>query len=371
MKRKKKRGRKIARPVKINYRGLLKNIGSTIENGKKNAFEALHQQAVLTYWQIGRHIIEYEQEGNLRAEYGKALINNLSKDLKLKHGKGFSRSNIQLMRLLYIKYPICQTSGKLQKSQTSGKSTILSYNKNEFPGKLTWSHYAELLGVDNDMARSFYEKQCIAENWSVRELKRQINSALFERLALSKNKKAVLSLAKKRHRLSSTNDLVKDPYIFEFLNLTESKRLTEKGLEKKLIDNLQNFLLELGKGFALIGRQFKITLDNIHSYIDLVFYHRILKCYILIDLKTRKVSHRDIGQMNLYLNYFSEEEHSEGDNKPIGIIIAPSKHEYLVKYATGGLSNKIFVSKYQLYLPDKKLLEEKVREIISGDGAKY
>lgn len=339
--------------AKSKYNNLLKNIGSTIETGRNNALSALNEQILLTYWEIGRHIVEFEQHGSERAEYGTALINNLSNDLKIRHGKGFSRSNIQLMRLFYIKYPKYQTSGKSRKSQTSGK--------------LTWSHYSELLGVSDDMARSFYEQQGIKENWSVRELKRQIDSALFQRLALSKDKKGVLALATKGHHIANTSDLIKDPYVFEFLKIPESKRVTEAALEKKLIDNLQSFLLELGKGFSFVARQFRITLDNKHFHIDLVFYHRILKCFILIDLKTRKVKHGDIGQMNLYLNYFKEEENTEGDNEPIGIIIAADKHEYLVKYATGGLSNKIFVSKYQLYLPDKKLLEQKVKEIIEGD----
>ena len=335
------------------YNDLLKNIGSAIETGRNNALSALNEQILLTYWDIGKHIVEFEQHCSERAEYGTALINNLSNDLKVRHGKGFSRSNIQLMRLFYIKYPKYQTSGKSRKSQTSGK--------------LTWSHYSELLGVSDDMARSFYEQQGTKENWSVRELKRQIDSALFQRLALSKDKKGVLALATKGHHIANTSDLIKDPYVFEFLKIPESKRVTEAALEKKLIDNLQSFLLELGKGFSFVARQFRITLDNKHFRIDLVFYHRILKCFILIDLKTRKVKHGDIGQMNLYLNYFKEEENTEGDNEPIGIIIAADKHEYLVKYATGGLSNKIFVSKYQLYLPDKKLLEQKIKEIIEGD----
>ena len=330
--------------AKPKYEKLLAAIGSAIETGRGDALSALNKQILITYWEIGKHIIEFEQQGSERAEYGTALMSILSKDLKLKYGKGFSRSNIHLMRLFYTKYPKFQTSGKL-----------------------TWSHYTELLGVSDDRARSFYGQQCIRENWSVRELKRQIDSALFQRLALSKDKKGVLALAAKGQPVVKTSDVIKDPYIFEFLKIPERKRMTEHGLEKKLIDNLQDFLLELGKGFSFVARQFRITLDNTHFYVDLVFYHRILKCFVLIDLKIRKVKHQDIGQMNLYLNYFKEEEGTEGDNEPIGIIIAADKHEYLVKYATGGLSSKIFVSKYQLYLPDKKLLEQKVKEIIEGN----
>jgi predicted nuclease of restriction endonuclease-like (RecB) superfamily len=339
--------------AKIKYNDLLRNIGSAIETGRANALSALNEQILLTYWDIGNHIVEFEQHGSERAVYGTALINNLSKDLKIRHGRGFSRSNIQLMRLFYIKYPKFRTSGKSGKSRTSGK--------------LTWSHYCELLIVSDNLARVFYEQQAGRESWSVRELKRQINSALFQRLALSKDKKGVMALAAKGQLITNAGDLVKDPYVFEFLKIPENKRMTEATLEKRLIDNLQNFLLELGKGFSFVSRQFRITLDNKHYRIDLVFYHRILKCFILIDLKAGKVKHGDIGQMNLYLNYFKEEENTAGDNEPIGIIIAADKHEYLVKYATGGLSNKIFVSKYQLYLPDKKLLEQKIREIVESD----
>lgn len=315
---------------------------------------------------IGRYIVEFEQQGKERAEYGSELLVSLSKDLKTKFGKGFSRSNLQLMWLFYIKYPNFQTvfgkseirqtvTGKFAKSQTL--SGIL----------LSWSHYAELLTVSDDLARAFYEKQTIKENWSFREMKRQIDSALFQRLALSKDKKGVLALADKGHIISTSTDVIKDPYVFEFLNIPKDSIIKEHDLEKKLIDNLQKFLLELGKGFSFVARQFKITVDNEHNFIDLVFYHRILRCFVLIDLKIKKVKHKDIGQMNFYLNYFKEEENTDGDNDPIGIIIAADKHDFLVKYATGGLSNKIFVSKYQLYLPDQKVLEKKVKEIIDSE----
>lgn len=358
--------------IKSKYNELLNNIGSTLQRARENAFKAINTELVKANWEIGRHIVEYEQQGKERAEYGAKLLKKLSKDLKTKFGKGFSLSNLQNMRLFYVKYPhfhssvIHQTlSGESRKYQTlSGKSakrqTVSSI-------LLSWSHYAELLTVSDDLARSFYEKQAIKENWSFREMKRQIDSALFQRLALSKNKKGVLALAEKGHELVSAKDAVRDPYVFEFLELPKESIIKERGLEKKLIDNLQKFLLELGKGFSFIAKQFKITIDNEHNFIDLVFYHRILKCFVLIDLKTRKVKHQDIGQMNFYLNYFKEEESTEGDNEPIGIIIAADKHDFLVKYATGGLSNKIFVSKYQLYLPDRKALEEKVKEIMEND----
>ena len=325
------------------YNQLLSNIGNTLQKARDNALMAVNHELVKANWEIGKYIIEYEQHGNEKADYGSSLLTNLAKDLKFAYGKGYSKSTIYLCRQFYIKYPIFQAVS----------------------GKLSWSHYAELLTVSDDLARAFYEKQSIYEKWSYRELKRQINTALFQRLALSKDKEGILALAEKGQEVISSKDTIKDPYIFEFLGISKDKVMREKTLEKKLIDNLQQFLLELGKGFSFVARQFKITIDNEHLFIDLVFYHRILKCFVLIDLKRGKVKHQDIGQMNLYLNYFKEEENVEGDSEPIGIIIAGDKHEFLVKYATGGLSNKIFVSKYQLYLPEQKILEEKVKQIVN------
>jgi len=325
------------------YKTLIDNIGTTLRRRKENAVKAVNQELIAANWEIGKHIVEFEQGGKETADYGSSLLSNLSKDLKLAYGKGFGKSNLYLFRKFYLTYSIFQT----------------------LSGKLSWSHYAELLTISDDKARSFYEKQAETENWSFREMKRQIDSSLFERLSLSKNKEAVFKLSEKGQLIESPTDLIRDPYVFEFLGIPEQNIVKERDLENKLIENLQKFLLELGKGFSFIGQQYKITIDNQHFYIDLVFYHRILKCFVLIDLKTQKVKHQDIGQMNLYLNYFKEEENVDNDNEPIGIIIAKDKHEFLVKYATGGLSNKIFVSKYQLYLPDKKVLENKVNQIVN------
>lgn len=327
------------------YRKLIDTIGFTLQQARENAVNAVNQELVKANGEIGKHIVEFEQKGKEKAQYGSSLLSRLSKDLKKQYGKGFGKSNIYLCRQFYLKYLIFQTVS----------------------GKLSWSHYSELLTISDHNAREFYENQAKNENWSIREMKRQINSSLFERLSLSKDKETILNLAKKGQRITEARDIIKDPYIFEFLGIPEQSIIKERQLEKKLIDNLQHFLLELGKGFSFVARQFKITVDNQHFYIDLVFYHRILKCFVLIDLKTKKVKHQDIGQMNLYLNYFKEEENTEGDGEPIGIIIAKDKHEFLVKYATGGLSNKIFVSKYQLYLPDQKVLENKVKEIINQE----
>lgn len=348
------------KPRSSTYGKLLQHIGTAIESGRERMLSLLNEQMLLTYWSVGQYIVEYEQAGNERAEYGSALLAQLSADLSTRFGKGFSRSNIQMMRQFYLLYPKFRglVSGK---RQTSGKS---SGPKRQTSGKLSWSHYCELMSIENAKARSFYEKQCVQDGWSVRELKRQTASALYERLALSKDKKGLQKLSQKGHQITKAEDLIKDPYVFEFLGFSSSRRMSEKGLEKKLIDNLQHFLLELDKGFSFVARQFKITLDNKHYYIDLVFYHRILKCFVLIDLKISKVKHQDIGQMNLYLNYFREEENTEGDKEPIGIIIAADKNDLLVQYATGGLSNKIFVSRYKLYLPDSKQLEQQVRNVL-------
>jgi predicted nuclease of restriction endonuclease-like (RecB) superfamily len=329
--------------VKFNtYNTLVASIGKLLEDARKNVAKTINTILVETYWKIGKQIVEYEQIGKERANYGEKLLKKLSKDLTNKFGRGFSRSNLQYMRLLYLKYPKCQT----------------------LSGKLSWSHYVELLNVSDDLARSFYEKQCIKENWSVRELKRQINSMLFERVALSKDKKGVLKLAKEGHIIEKEEDVIKDPYVLEFLNIPIDYRYTEKQLEQKLIDNLQMFLLELGKGFAFVSRQFKITLNNTHFYVDLVFYHTILKCYILIDLKVGKVSHQDIGQMNMYLNYFKTEINNSNDNPPVGIILGAEKDSILVEYALGGISNKLFVAKYKLYLPDKNELRKRLMNVL-------
>lgn len=326
-----------------NYLKLVQSIGETIEEARNRAVKAVNIEHLRANWEIGKFIVEFEQRGNEKADYGSSLLENLAKDLRIRFGKGFSKSNVYLMRLFYIKFPIFQT----------------------LSGKLAWSHYAELLGISDDTSREFYIKQCEKENWSIRELKRQISTSLFERIALSKDKKGVLQLAKQGLIISAPKDIVKDPYVLEFLKISEEIRMTESNLEQKIIDNLQVFLLELGKGFSFVGRQYRITLDNEHYYVDLVFYHRILKCFVLIDLKTRHVKHYDIGQMNLYLNYFKTEENTEGDNPPIGIVLGADKNDILVEYAIGGISNNIFVSKYQLYLPDKKQLEEKVKELIN------
>ncbi|MFK0572667.1 YhcG family protein [Endozoicomonas sp.] len=328
------------------YDLLLDRVGGLLKAGRIEARQQINTVLVETYWHVGRHIVDFEQQGDHSAQYGKQLLEHLSVDLKQRYGKGFSRSNIYQMRQLYLCYPKIQT----------------------LSGKLGWSIYCELLSISDSLSRSFYEQQCLVENWSVRELKRQISSALFERLALSSDKQGILALARDGHQPAIAADLVKDPYVFEFLNLPERKQYSEKQLENQLVDKLAQFLLELGKGFAFIAQQYRVTLNNTHYYVDLVFYHRILKCFVLIDLKLGKVHHQDIGQMNLYLNYFKKEENTAGDQAPIGIVLAADKDEILVEYATGSISNQIFVSRYKTHLPDRKALARELALLLEEQG---
>ncbi|MDP1695039.1 MAG: PDDEXK nuclease domain-containing protein [Candidatus Woesearchaeota archaeon] len=327
------------------YIHLISAIGHILEEGRRKALQFVNRILVKTYWEIGKQIVEFEQQGGEKAEYGSRLLERLTQDLKTKYGRGFNIRNLYLMRQFYLSYKNLQT----------------------LSAELSWSHYIELIGIEDDLARRFYEKQCVHEGWSVRELKRQINTALFHRIALSKDKKGVLNLAQKGQLVETTKDILKDPYIFEFLQIPEGYRCSEKELEQKIINNLQMFLLELGKGFTFVGRQHRITLDNIHFYVDLVFYHRILKCFVLIDLKLGKVTHQDIGQMNMYLSYFKKEESGQDDNHPIGIILGTEKDTFSIEYALGGITNQLFVSKYKLYLPDKKALQQQLQNLLEQE----
>lgn len=324
------------------YSELIDKIGNLLLQGRQQAAQSVNTILVQTYWYIGQHIVEFEQKGNQKAEYGSQLLDTLSKDLTQSHGKGFSRSNIFQIRQFYIRFQNIQT----------------------LSGQLTWSHYAEILKSSSDLELGFYSKQCESERWSVRELKRQMKSSLFERIALSKDKEGVLKLAKEGHIVENPEDLIKDPFVLDFLNIPEQHQYLENELEEKIISNLQQFIMEMGKGFAFIGRQYRMSIGGKHFYLDLLFYHRILKCFVLVDLKRGEIDHQDIGQMNLYLNYFKKEEASEGDNEPIGIILGAHKNHILVEYATDSITNKVLLSKYQLYLPDKKTLQNQLDKLL-------
>lgn len=345
-----------------NYTDLKSEIGQLLIEGRSQAARAVNAILLRTYWRIGKHIVNFEQKGKKQANYGDQLLEKLAKDLTLEFGRGFSRSNLFQIRKFYITFPIIQTvSGQLEEIHSSLDVSTKIQTLSE---QLSWSHYVELLKIDNDLERQFYMKQCEVENWSVRELKRQMKSMLFHRLALSKSKQEVLKLAQEGAQLQKPQDIIKDPYIFEFLGIPEKENYLEGDLENKLIKNLEKFLLELGKGFAFVGRQYKISFSGRHFYIDLVFYHRVLKCFVLIDLKRGEIEHNDIGQMNMYLNYFSKEENVSDDNPPIGIVLGAYKDEILVEYATKNITNHLFVSKYQLYLPNQKQLQKELEKLL-------
>lgn len=288
---------------------------------------------------------------NNRGEYGKKQLLAISKNLTNKFGKGFSQSNLYNMKMFYTKYPIFQS----------------------VTGKLSWTHYCELLYISDDDKRSFYEKEAINANWSVRELKRQISSSLFERLLLSNgetNKKKVLELALKGNEIAKPEDIVKDPYVFEFLGLPENKPMMESDLEEALVRQIEKFLLELGKGFMFVGTQQRVTFGNTHYYVDMVFYNKILKSYVLIELKTIKLMPEAVGQLNMYLNYYAAEINDENDNPPIGLILCTDKGNVDMQYALGGLSNNIFASKYVTYMPDKEQLIAQVEAVLSSNDNK-
>jgi len=327
------------------YNNLVGKISTRYKNGQFQAIQTVNISLLETYWQIGQYIVEFEQGGIERAAYGKSLINNLSNDLSILHGKGFSRSNLIYMRLLYLEYPISEKPSHL----------------------LSWSHYVELLKIDDKLERSFYEQQSIIEKWSIPELKRQKKSSLFLRLAVSKEKDQILQLARQGQTVNNPLDIIREPYVLDFLKIPEPHHYTESELEKRIIEHLQHFLLELGKGFAFVGRQYRITLGNRHHYVDLVFYHRILKCFVLIDLKKEEAGYQDVGQMNMYLGYFENEENTDGDNSPIGIVLAKEKDDLLIQYAMHNVSSQLFVSKYQLYLPDRDQLRAVIQEQLNDD----
>ena len=322
-------------------------IRELLENARKNVAQQVNTQLLTTYWNIGRIIVEYEQQNQIRADYGKQTLRELSKELTREFGKGFSRSNLQNMRAFYLAYEKCQTVS----------------------GKLSWSHYCELLSITDENKRSFYEKESINSGWSVRELKRQIDSSLYERLLLSSgdaNKEKVLSLAQKGIEINQPADIIRDPYVFEFLGVPENKPILESDLENALVVQIEKFFLELGRGFMFVGTQQRVTLNNTHYYVDMEFYNKILRAYVLIELKTKKLTPEAAGQLNMYLNYYAAEVNDPDDNPPIGIILCTEKDSIAAEYALGGLSNNIFASRYVLYMPDKEQLIAQVEAVLKN-----
>jgi predicted nuclease of restriction endonuclease-like (RecB) superfamily len=318
-----------------------------LELARGQVVKSVNQTMVFAYYEIGRIIVDEEQDGKDRAEYSKQTIKQLSEKLISEYGKGFSIRNLEQMRKFYLTYSKTQTpSAELQTPNF----------------QLSWSHYLILTRIKKEAERKFYEIESQTNNWSVRELKRQFDSALYERLVLSKDKEGVKELSELGHLLNVPKDAIKEPYILEFLGLEEKEKYSENDLEKAIIDKIEHFLLELGKGFAFVARQRRISFDERHFFIDLVFYNRLLKCFLLIDLKIGDLKHQDIGQMQMYVNYYDREMKLEDENDTIGLILCKEKSELLVKYTLPESNNQIFASRYETVLPSKKELQLLLKE---------
>lgn len=327
------------------YNDMISEIKEILQSARLNVARQVNTELLTAYWNIGRIIVEHEQNNNSRAEYGRQALRELSKTLTQEFGKGFSVSNIQFMRRFYQTYQIQQTVSV----------------------KLTWSHYCELLSISDADKRSFYEKEAVNSGWSVREMKRQIATSLYERLLLSDgktNKETVLALAQHGIEMTTPSDIIKDPYVFEFLGIPEAKPVMENELEKALVGQIEKFLLELGRGFMFVGTQQRVTLNNNHYYVDMVFYNKPLRAYVLIELKTVKLLPEAVGQLNMYLNYYAAEVNDPDDNPPIGIILCTDKDSVGAEYALGGLSNNIFASRYTYVIPKKEELIAQVEAVL-------
>ena len=352
---------------------LFNRIREILESAHASVARTINTTQVLVNWLIGREIVEEEQRGKKRADYGRKVLADLSGRLGREFGRGYSVDNLEAFRQFYLEYPHLISETASRNFNLPAISETVSRKSDEIdsagawqPGmlnpNLSWSHYRSLLREMRPNARAFYEIEAINNAWSVRELSRQISSLLFDRLAKSRDKKRMMRLALQGQEVARSIDVLKDPMVLEFLSLPESPRLVESKLEQALIGNLQTFLLELGKGFAFVSRQERITVEGDHFYIDLVFYHAILKCYVLIDLKVGKLTQGDLGQIQFYVNYYDRERRTEGDNPTLGLILCPDKNDAVVKYTLGEqLKRNIFTSRYQLYLPTEEELQQELR----------
>lgn len=321
---------------------LYSKIAELLQSSGKAVVRAVNQTMVYTYYEIGRMIVEDEQQGKERAEYGKQVLKELSKRLTVDFGKGFSVQNLENMRKFY----------QLYQSSEKSQSPIRILDKQN--RALSWTHYLILIRIENKNERQFYEIESLNNNWSVRELKRQVDSALYERLSLSRDKEGVKQLAQKGQVIENPLDLIKDPYILEFLNLPEQHQYSENDLETAIIDKLANFLLELGKGFTFVGRQVRFTFDEKHYKVDLVFFNRLLKCFVVLDLKIGELTHQDLGQIQMYVNYYDRFVRLADENKTIGIVLCKDKNDTMVEITLPENNNSIFASRYQTIMPDKQ-----------------
>ncbi len=334
---------KIERNIQTNF---YNKVADLLNEARRSVVQTVNRTMVYTYFEIGRMIVEEEQNGKERAEYGKQILKELSNRLNSDFGKGFSQRNLEQMRQFYLIYSKTQT---------------LSAEFN-----LSWSHYLKLMRIDSEDERKYYQIEAYDNNWSLRELQRQFDSALYERLVLSRNKTAIKELSEKGQIIEKPKDTLKDPYILEFVGLPENSKYSETELEQGIIDKLEHFLLELGKGYAFIGRQVRFTFDDKHFRVDLVFYNRLLQCFVLVDLKIGEINHQDLGQMQMYVNYYDRFVKLDTENKTIGIVLCKHKNDTLVEITLPENNEQIFASKYQTVLPSKnelkKLIEDKENE---------
>jgi len=340
---------------------LFGKISNLLNESRKYVVVSVNQTIVLTYFEIGRLIVENEQEGKERAAYGKAVLKELSQKLSEEFGKGYSVYNLERMRNFYLIYKNriadTQKSASLLRRSEFEKSAS-PMRKSEHPFKLSWTHYLQLLKIDRIDERDFYEIEAANNKWSVRELERQFNSSLYERLVLSRDKQGIKELNKKGQVVSKPIDTIKEPYVLDFLGLEEQDKYTESDLETAIINKLEHFLLELGKGFLFVGRQQRITIEDEHFHVDLVFYNRLLQCFVLVDLKIGKLKHQDLGQIQMYVNYYDEFVKTDEENSTIGIVLCKQKNETLVRITLPKENQQIFASKYQTVLPSKEELKQ-------------
>jgi predicted nuclease of restriction endonuclease-like (RecB) superfamily len=357
---------------------LFQQVAVLLKNAQQQVLRTVNSTMVFTYFEIGRMIVEEEQNGKERADYGKQVLKGLSEQLTKEFGKGFSLSNLEQIRKFFLIYSKSETLlriSQIQNSQsvivesesTIPQSLIVEFKKIDYHTlisffKLTWTHYVFLMRIEDENERSFYEIETEKNNWSVRELKRQYDSALYARLALSRDKEGILKLAKEGQIIEKPKDIIKDPYILEFLGLPEMHQYSESDLEEQIINKLEHFLLELGHGFAFVARQQRISFDEKHFRVDLVFYNRVLRSFVLIDLKIGDLKHQDLGQMQMYVNYYDREMRLEGENKTIGIVLCQNKSDLLVEYTLPEDNEQIFASKYKTILPSK----EDFKRVIEG-----
>jgi len=352
-------------PPRENFLPLLKNIKAIISESQNQVIRSINSAMILAYFQIGRMILEDEQQGIQRAEYAKKTILRLSKELTTEFGNGYSVDNLERFRKFYHSYQHKISAPVMRKSSSRSKpASVIQKQKNvtgtEFPFRLSWTHYVQLLKVKNEDERSFYEIEAVENNWSVRELQRQYNSSLFERLTLSKDKESVQKLIKRGQILEKPTDVLKSHYVLEFLGLKEDSGYSENDLETAIIDKLAHFMSELGKGFLFEGRQRRFTFEGDSFFVDLVFYNRLLKCFVLFDLKIGRLTHQDIGQMQMYVNYYDRKIKTSEENPTIGIILCKEENRTIVEFTLPEDNKQIFAKEYKAVLPSKESLKKQL-----------